>query len=251
MSFNKILFTANEELSAPFLKMVKENGLPLLHIPLEHFRFETSPDESRQVKEELDEFMFVIHGNFRNARYFIRWMEDENELKRVQQKVNIAADIPTANYLESKGIPAVMPVENARGIDIVEFLLRISQQGNVLYPTTDQKTEEVPGLLQELEMAVAEFQVCRGVSIGEEQLKKYRKEIDKELPDSVILHNRSSVIRVQTAFPDLNLKSFSLISSGITVSQKLKEIGLEADFQAGGNWFSLGNLLNDQILENR
>lgn len=251
MSFHKILFTANEELAAPFLKMVKGNGIPLLHIPLEHFRFETSPDESRQVKEGLDEFMFVIHGNLRNARYFIRWMEDENELMRVQQKVNIVTDLPTANFLENKGIPAVMPAENARGIDIVEFLLRISQQGNVLYPTTDQKTEEIPGLLKELEMAVAEFQVCREVSIDEGQLKQYRKEINKELPEAVIFHNRSSIIRIQTAFPDLNLKNFSLISSGITVTHKLKEIDLEADFQSEGNWFSLGNLLNDLILESR
>ncbi len=248
MSFNNILFTANEDLAAPFLNMADKEGLPLMHIPLEHYRFETIHDESKQVKKGMDEFMFVIHGNLRNARFFVRWMEEEGELERVQQKVNLVTDQPTADFLESKDLPAVMPAENARGIDVVEFLLRISQQGNILYPTTDQKTEEIPGLLQELEIPVAEFQVCREEAIGEELLKKYRKKIEPEPPEALIIHNRSSVIRIQTAFPDLNLNSLPLISSGKSVSRKLEETGVEADFQAGGTWISLCKMLKDEIL---
>src|SRR5690625_5566786 len=60
---------------------------------------------------------------------------------------------PTCSYTLS--LHDALPI-----FDILEFLLRISTQGNVLYPTTDQHTEEIPGLLKELKMGVTEFTVC-------------------------------------------------------------------------------------------
>src|SRR5690625_7195690 len=70
---------------------------------------------------------------------------------------------PTCSYTLS--LHDALPI-----FDILEFLLRISTQGNVLYPTTDQHTEEIPGLLKELKMGVTGFTVCAERSLTQEEV---------------------------------------------------------------------------------
>ncbi|MDZ7755287.1 hypothetical protein [Rhodohalobacter sp.] len=143
-----ILFTADKDTSAPFLRMEKMRKKTLLHVPLEQYRFHVSDEESKQIQNHMDEFAFIIHGNLRNARYFIEWMNQNSMEEQVRRCVNIVLDKPTAEFLEEFDIPAVQPREPAKPIDILEFMLRISKEGNTLYPTTENKTEEMPGLFK-------------------------------------------------------------------------------------------------------
>lgn len=234
------LFTANEDVATSFLKGIQElTGLELLHLPLENYLYSVDLDEEEFILEKLKSFSFIIHGNLRNARYFIQWMQEAEVLKQVQNIVHLVSNQDTVDFLAEFEIPAVMPRQDARPIDIIEFMLRISRDGTVLYPTTDQRDEEVPGLLKELEMPVVEFRVCREQSLESEELKKYRKQASGAPLDSVIFHSRSSVTRIQTAFPSLDLATVDCISSGQAVTQKLQESGIEPAVEARGSWRSL------------
>ncbi|MEX0647630.1 MAG: hypothetical protein WEA56_15280 [Balneolaceae bacterium] len=243
MSSESILFTANEDLAAPLFQFdaVKKTGL--LHLPLETYEYYPEPEEGAVIQDKLDDFAFVVHANLRNARYFLQWVEERHLLKQVQQRVNLAADEPTAVFLEDKEIPAILPRKDAKPIDVLEFLLRISRDGSTLYPTTDQKTGEIPGLLQELEMPVNEFTICRETSVPPVKLEKYRKRVISADVKSVLFHNRTSILRIRKAFPELDLSSIQRIAGSKGVAEKLKEEGLEADVQAHGSWASIAGVL--------
>jgi uroporphyrinogen-III synthase len=243
MCSDKILFTADKDLAASFLEMEEIKHTGLLHLPLEQYVYDTLPEESKGMRQILNHYLFIIHGNLRNARFFSEWMDREQMLSEVQKKVNIATDMPTAHFLEKQEIPAVTPRPGAKPIDVVEFLLRISQKGRVLYPTTDQKTEEIPGLLQELEMPVTEFQVCREQTIEGSKLVEYREIVQNSELKAVLFHNRSSVIRIQTAFPELNFSEITTISGGTAISEKLNEAGIETALEANGSWESAAKLI--------
>lgn len=234
------LFTANKDVSASFLNEIRESAeWQLLHLPLENYSYCVDPEEEELVKKKMDSFSFIIHGNLRNARFFIQWVKEAHALIHVQDIVHLVPNQATVDFLEEYEIPAVMPRKDARPIDIIEFMLRISREGTVLYPTTDQRDEEVPGLLQELEMPVVEFQVCREVTLSSETLDDYRKKASEKDFDSIIFHSQSSVTRIKTAFPELNFTDFECISSGQAVTQKLQEAGIEPAIEARGSWHSL------------
>lgn len=236
----KALFTANKYVATSFLKEIDEtNNWQLLHLPLENYSYSVDREEEGILLEKLDSFSFIIHGNLRNARFFNQWVQEKNVLEKVQDIVHLVPNQTTVDFLSDFEIPAVMPREEARPIDIIEFMLRISREGTVLYPTTDQRDEEVPGLLQELEMPVVEFQVCREETLASESLEHYREQVYNTPFESVIFHSRSSVTRILTAFPELELSSVECISSGQAVTQKLQESGIEPAVEARGSWRSL------------
>ncbi|MDZ7719963.1 MAG: uroporphyrinogen-III synthase [Balneolaceae bacterium] len=236
----KTLFTANADVATSFLTQIKENNeWRLIHMPLEKYSYSVNREEEDLVLKKLESFSFIIHGNLRNARYFIQWIREAGALKEVQNIVHLVSNQATADMLDEFDIPAVMPREDARPIDIIEFMLRISREGTVLYPTTDQRDEEVPGLLQELEIPVVEFEVCKEETLATETLESYRRQLTDISLDSVIFHSRSAVIRIQTAFPDLNLSAVECISSGQAVTQKLQEAEIEPAIEARGSWRSL------------
>lgn len=245
MSIESILCTVNKDVAAPFLQNDTVKGFSLLHLPLETYQYHPIPEESELVKAGLEDYAFIIHGNLRNTRSFARWMEEEDLKEQARQRVNLAGDQPTADFLEEIGIPAILPRKDAKPIDVLEFLLRISREGNSLYPTTEQKTEEIPGLLQELEMPVTEFTVCKEVSIPVEKLKEYRERVVSVGVEAVLFHNRSSIIRIKKAFPELDLSSVKRIAGSRGVAEKLKEEGLEADVQAQGSWTSISAVLEE------
>lgn len=244
--YRTALFTANKDVAVSFLKKIdKSDGWQLLHLPLENYSYSVHIEEEELVMEQLDSFSFIIHGNLRNARYFIQWAKESNALEQVRNIVHLVPNQATVDFLAEFEIPAVMPREEARPIDIIEFMLRISREGTVLYPTTDQRDEEVPGLLKELEMPVVEFQVCKEETLPSKLLEEYRNQISNNSFDSVIFHSRSSVTRTQTAFPDLDLATVECISSGQTVTQKLQESEIEPSIEARGSWRSLLTILNE------
>ena len=241
MKVNKTyLFTADPDLAAPFLEGVQSlNEIKVLHLPLEHYEPYIIGEEEKIVIDKLSSFGFVVHGNLRNARYFLRWVSKNNLLEEVRQSVHLVLNKPSLDLLESHTIPAILPRNHARPIDIIEFMLRISKEGSVLYPTTDEKQEEIPGLLQELDMQVAEFTVCRESSLSDQQLSEFRSRFQKADPSGVIFHSRSSVTRIFTAFPSLRASTLEIVSSGRAVSLKLEKSDISPDREADGTWRSL------------
>jgi uroporphyrinogen-III synthase len=238
-----ILFTANPDSAATLPALTDMDKV--LHLPLQHFIAHLNPEENRIIKSTLNDFTFIIHGNLRNARYFVEWMQQNDQLADVQNRINLAIDKPTSEYLESKKIPAVLFRENGKPIDVLEFMLRISKQGTTLYPTTDNKTEEMPGLLKELEMPVSEFTVCKETTISEDRLNEYRERVSKANLDAILFHNRSSITRIKTAFPELNFDHYKLISGSPGVTEKLREEGHLADIEADGSWRSIADVIEE------
>ena len=243
MKNTSILFTANTDLAAPILNDIEETDIQLLHQPLEQFRFEISEQGHRMINDYLDEVAFVIYGNLRNARYFVQWLQEYELSEHFRQYVHLAADQTTADFLEEHQMAAVMPKDNAQPIDLLEFVLRLSYEGTALYPTTDQKSEELPGFFNELEMPVLEFPVCKEVPLKEQKLQAFREAVYQAKPGAVLFHNRSSVIRLTTAFPGLDFQSLTCISGSPGVTKKLYEEGITADLEADGTWKSMLKLL--------
>jgi hypothetical protein len=235
-----ILFTANPDSAATLPAVTR-----LLQLPLQHFSAHVNTEESRIVKNTLEGFTFIIHGNLRNARYFVEWMQQNDLLLNVQNRINLAVDKPTSDFLEREKIPAVLFRENGKPIDVLEFMLRISKQGSTLYPTTDSKTEEMPGLLKELEMPVCEFTVCRETTISEVLLNEYRERVSQANLKAILFHNRSSITRIKTAFPELNFDHYMLISGSPGVTEKLREDGHLPDIEADGSWHSIAEVVEE------
>lgn len=240
------LFTANEDVAASFLNVIRESqGWELLHLSLENYSYAIDMDEEEMISEQMNSFSYIIHGNLRNARFFIQWATEMSTLEEIRNIVHLVPNQTTVDFLDRYNIPAVMPREDARAIDIIEFLLRITREGTILYPTTDAKDEEVPGLLKELEMPVIEFQVCKEDSLESKMLEDYRQKAYSADVDTVIFHSRSSVTRIKAAFPDLDFNALECISSGQAVTEKLLESNISPALEARGSWRSLLSILRD------
>lgn len=245
MNKSKLLLTADKNNSAPFLEMTEDSTAQMLHLPLEHFR----PYRDDRMTEELlkseESFSFVIYGNLRNAKFFVEWAEHSNSLGKFKNSVHLVMDDPTMKFLENSSIPAIRPREHARPIDIMEFILRISRDGSTLYPCVKGRAEEMPGLLHELEMPVAEFPVCEESQLGKTELNELREQFKNEQPDIVLFHNRSSVTRTNAAFPDLDLSKTKIISGSAGVTKMLIDLGYEPEFEADGTWLSIAQVVNE------
>lgn len=239
----KILFTAEKDNSSVFCQELSNLREHLLHLPLEHTDFYVRKEDAQLLSEQLQTVTYTIFGNLRNARHFTSWVKENNLMTNLKQMVHLVSDRPTFNFLESEGYAAIMPAENAKGIDILEFLLRISKEGTVLYPTSENHTEEIPGLLKELDMPVIEFTVCKERSLTQHERERYVEKIKSDKPDTVIFHNRSSVNRIKMAFPELNLAEMKIISGDVAVTNLLKEHGLDIHAEASGSWQSLSKTI--------
>ncbi len=225
------------------LKEISDTSTDPLHIPLEQYEYHQDDDQNRALLQQMDTFQFVVYGGLRNARYFLNWINNSDKKDEILSKVHLVMDEPAANYLEDNGVPAILPKEGARPIDIMEFLLRITLNGAVLYPCTEGSSEEMPGLLEELEMPVAEFTVCRSVPFDKSEINAKKDELRKAQPDTILFHSRGSVIRTRTAFPDLDLGSKQTIAASAGVAQKLRQEGIEPDEVASGSWESVFHLV--------
>ncbi|NBC26335.1 MAG: hypothetical protein GVY08_05710 [Bacteroidetes bacterium] len=247
----KILITAEENSCGNLKQILQSNPESVLHLPLEQYESYIQREESDALKALLHSFTFIVHGSLRNASFFMDWADEHGQFSTVQNQVHLVMDTPTAQYLEKREIPAIMPRDNARPIDIMEFMLRISKDGKTLYPRPEGKAEEMPGLLQELQLPMAEFTVCREKNLAPDQLKAYRKRLEKESPNGILLHNRASLTRTKAAFPDLNLRKVAILSGSPGVTNALTEMGVEPAVEAGGSWPSIQKIITDEILSER
>lgn len=245
MSKTKLLLTADKNISAPFLEMTKESTAQMLHLPLEHFRPYRDDRMTEVLLKSEHSFAFVIYGNLRNAKYFVEWAEQRKSLDKFKNSVHLVMDDPTMKFLEKSSIPAICPRKHARPIDIMEFILRISRDGSTLYPCVKGRAEEMPGLLHELEMPVAEFPVCEESQLEKTELDKLREQLKNEKPDTILFHNRSSVTRTKTAFSELDLSKMTIISGSAGVTKLLIDMGYEPGFEANGTWLSIAEVVNE------
>lgn len=238
----KTVVTANRDLAAILFEWVGEDA-NILHLPLEYYSKIPETKMEHDLKSTLPGYEFIIHGNLRNARFFVGRMKENNLLKDVQNKISLAVDEPTAQFLENEKIPAILPVKSGKPIDLLEFMLRSTKEGASLYPAVEGETEEMPALLKELDMPVTEIAVCRQDKVPGSDLKLFRKLITKEPVDAILIHNRSALTRIRTAFPDLDLKQHRLISGSPGVTNKLIEEGLEPFKEAAGTWKSIRQII--------
>jgi uroporphyrinogen-III synthase len=242
---NKILITAEIDEVSELLKDLAESSISPLHIPLEQYEYHRDDDQNKALKQQIDSFQFVVFGGLRNARHFLTWINDSGMKDEFLKKVNLVMNEPEANYLEKNGVPAILPKEGARPIDIMEFLLRITLNGAVLYPCAEGSSEEMPGLLEELEMPVAEFTVCRSVPFEKKVIRQKQQKVEEAEPDAILFHSRGSVIRTRTAFPDLNISSKKIIAASAGVAHKLRQEGLEPTQTASGSWESVIHIIKE------
>jgi len=248
MPSKKLLFTAPADACGDLKSLLMEEKERIIHLPLEKFRHSTDNISARLLKDNISAFSFVTYGSLRNAKFFIEWAESIDRLAQLKNLVHFSLDDPTADFLEKQGIPSIKPREKAKPIDILEFMLRISREGKTLYPAVRDRAEEMPGLLEELQMDVAEFVVCEEVGLTSDELDHYRSVISNRQPDYILLHNRSAVTRTGAAFPGLELQKLKVISGSAGVSQILIGKGIEPDFEAEGSWYSIEKVIREEFL---
>ena len=107
----------------------------------------------------------------------------------------------------------------------------------------------MPGLLQELEMDVAEFTVCEETGLNPEEVQPLRQQIAESDLSAILFHNRSAVTRTFAAFPDLNVKKLQIFSGSAGVTQHLISKGVEPHYEAEGSWSSIEQLIRHIFLE--
>lgn len=241
----RLLLTADTLESAPFRKRMDEAGVEVLHLPLDHFEFDADSETEKELLPELDRFRYVIHGGVRNATHFLRWIESSELKEQMSTKVHLTHHTSAAETLEAAGIPAVCPEGASRPIDLIEFMLRISGSGSVLYPVADGETEEIPGLLEEVGIECAEMVVSRPRSLEREELTNFRQRLRETPPDGILFHSRGSVIRTWTAFPGLKASGVVRIAASQGVAWKLANEGTDPDHQARGSWSSVAELVTE------
>lgn len=234
-----VLLTAAIEDTEQVRKTLAENGISVLHCPLEHYEPIEGDETIVETLIELDQFENIVHGSKRNAQFFIETVKDLGVLEEARQQLNLALDQYTADYLEAEGIPAIHPHAEGKAIDLMEFMLRVRRIGDTLYPCGDKTAEDLPGFLRELDIPVEELVLFTLEGPGESKLEEFRNSFSKQDPDLVIFHSRRSVNRTLAAFPDLDFNNVHIVTGDKAVTEKLENENLKTDIQAEGSWKSI------------
>lgn len=234
-----VLLTAATEDTEIIRSQLEKQKVTVLHYPLEQYQALEGDEEILDTLELLDEFENIVHGSKRNARFFVEKVNEYDKLDEVRNRLNLALNQHTAEYLEEEGIPAVHPHSDGKAIDLMEFMLRVRRIGETLYPCGDKTAEDLPGFLRELDIPVEELVLFTLEGPEEEELGKYRKDLAAHRPEVVIFHSRRSVNRMLAAFPNLNYGDTHVISGDKAVTEKLATEDIDVDMQAEGSWNSI------------
>ena len=235
-----ILLTSAVEDSEIIMESLEQLSCRVLHLPLETYQPVVDDTPIEETLNNLDNFENIVYGKKRSARFFLEWAGKSGKTDEVKQLVNITTDRGAAELLEKEGIPAVYPGKSDP-ISLVELMLRLRRYGSTLYPTGRKKREEIPGLLQELDMEVIELELYTMTGPDRHLIDTYREKVKAQPPDAVIFHSSHSVIRIPAAFPDLDLSHTRIISAnpGISHQLKEKEPDITIDKQADASWESI------------
>jgi len=246
-----VLLTAAKEDTELFRSELENFQISILHYPLEHYRALNENDIVLDTLEELEKFENIVHGSKRNARFFVEKLNEFDKLDEARERLNLALNQHTADYLEQEGIPAVHPRADGKAINLLEFMLRIRRIGETLYPCGDKTKEDLPGFLNELDIPVQELVLFTLEGPEEKKLQKYQKDVAAHQPEIIIFHSRRSVNRTQAAFPNLNYETAKVISGDQAVTDKLEKERINVNVQSDGSWESIleeiVNLLQDEI----
>ncbi len=234
-----VLLTAAIEDTEIFRSQLEEHKATPLHYPLERYQPLEADEEILETLEELDEYENIVHGSKRNARYFVEKVSEYDKLDVARNRLNLALNQHTANFLEEQGVPAVHPHSDGKAIDLMEFMLRVRRIGKTLYPCGDKTAEDLPGFLRELDVPVEELVLFTLEGPEDEALREYRKELAAHKPAVIVFHSRRSVNRTLAAFPNLNYSDAHVISAAQAITEKLEAENIEVDAQAEGSWDSV------------
>lgn len=243
-----VLLTAAVEDTEVVRSRLEKKEITPLHYPLERYEAVEDDEEILDTLELLDEFENIVYGSKRNARFFVEKIKEFEKLDEARNRLNLAVDQHTADYLESEGIPAVHPHSDGKSIDLMEFMLRIRRIGETLYPCGDKTAEDLPGLLQELDVPVEQLVLFTLEGPKEENLKEYRKDLSAHEPEVIVFHSRRSVNRITAAFPNLDFDKPAVLSGDKAVSEKLETEGIKPDLQAKGSWSSILQKIEEQAV---
>lgn len=234
-----VLLTAATEDTEIFRSQLEKHEIAPLHYPLERYQPLEADEEILEILDQLEDYENIVHGSKRNARFFVEKAEEYNKLDEVRNRLNLALNQHTADFLEEKGVPAVHPHSDGKAIDLMEFMLRVRRIGETLYPCGDKTAEDLPGFLRELDVPVEELVLFTLGGPQDEALRGFRKDLAAHKPEVVIFHNRRSVNRTLAAFPNMNYEDAHVITADQAVTEKLQTEGIDVDAQAGGNWDSV------------
>jgi uroporphyrinogen-III synthase len=234
-----VLLTAATEDTEVFRSKLEDLPVSLLHYPLERYQSLEDNGDILDGLEQLDSYENIVHGSKRNAQFWIEWVQEFDKIEEVRNKLNLALDQHTADYLEEQGIAAVHPHADGKAINLLEFMLRIKRIGKTLYPCGDKTAEDLPALLRELDIEVDELVLFTLEGPEESQLQEYRQDFSVHQPKHVIFHSRRSVNRMLAAFPNANYEDPLVISGDQAVTDKLESEGINVDEQAEGSWDSI------------
>jgi uroporphyrinogen-III synthase len=241
-----VLITAAEEDRERITHLISPNSnYNVLFKPLEQYKARLDGDPKTELPE-WDNTKNIVHGNVRNVRFFIKWMHRHGLDEEVRQRVNFTTDALVAGILEQEQVPAIYP-EGEKPIDLLELMLRLQRTDPVLYPTGAGLADEMPGLLQELDIPVLELDLYSLEGPEQESLEQWRKQLEEEQPQVVIFHSRRSVVRTLTAFPGLDFNETTLLAADAGVRRKLEDNDLSAELEGEGSWESIFEQLQQVI----
>jgi uroporphyrinogen III methyltransferase/synthase len=238
-----VLITAAREDASGMRELLEERDLNLYSFPLE--RYVPIEDNSAvgEVFERLADFENIVYGSSLNARFFINQVEQKDVLKMVRNRVNLTLNQETAALLEDHGVPAICTFAEGKAINAVEFMLRLRRMGATLYPCGSHQKEELPGLLNELDIAVEELELYNLEGPLSEDLKRYQSKLTQQRPDIILFHSRRSVNRTLAAFPEFDYSETRVISADKGITRHLEEKNITVTDEAEGSWQSMADLL--------
>lgn len=243
----EILLTAAEEDAEDFTGWIGNHEVELLHLPLERYLPREWDEKMEEVFNRLEDFENIIYRSKKNATFFLDRIREMGKLETVQNRLNLAVDETTAQFLEDNGIPAVRPPGDPKPIDLLEYMLRLRRVGESLYPCGSHDREDLPGFLEELDIAVTELELYDLAGPPEQKLDKYREILSAHTPDIVILHSRRAVTRISAAFPELDLTKLKVLTADTGITEKLQKSGIGVDAEGAGSWFSVYETLLEEL----
>lgn len=238
-----ILITTAVEDTDESRRQLEGRGARMVHLPLERYQIIDEDQAIDDAFNNLNSFENIIYGHKRNAIFFAEHVKRQDKIEEVRQRLNLTLHADTAEYLEEQGIVAVSPQTAEKPIDLIEFMLRLQRYGATLYPCGNHQRDEIPGLLQELDIPVNEISLYDLKGPQEEDLDEFKKKIGKSNPDAIVYHSKRAVNRITAAFPDLKPEDKIVISANPGVTQKLKENEIPVTIEADGSWHSIAQKL--------
>ena len=222
----KVVITTAIEDAHAFEEALLYLSHEVIQAPLKYYEIIDEDELITETFEGFSAYKNVIHGSKRNTEFFWMQVEKFNKVEELKTKLNFVIDPLTQDFLEKKGVPAVLPHAKAKPIDVLEFMIRFKRMGTTLYPAGDNTREEMPGLLEELGVAYNDLTVFRERGLTEDEVSNTLIDLQSKDWDGILFHSRSSVNRFFALAPEYDFTSKKVFALNQTVDDRLKEFGM-------------------------